>query len=190
MKGPPLSRISIAALLVAGAVIALTQFVSYCTFRGMESSPGLILPARLMLVSSLVPAVFGLMLTLPFAAAIVCVLIWQQWRIPMRRAKAWRCFWCGHPLPGERCVECGHDAASLGTGHDVHRSAVRCVCLLWATGIVLGSFAGEAWVAADDLAFRRVVQEDPTIARWRARRWPNGNSTVHYSPGRGFWGMD
>lgn len=51
---------------------------------------------------------------------------------------------------------------------------------------ILGCVGGEVWMLLDEWRFRSEVTS-PSVPMWRARAWPNGSSSLLYSPTRGFW---
>jgi hypothetical protein len=186
---PPLTKLSLAALAAAGLGFVPIQFYFYADFRGAGSDPSLVLPPRLVLGSVLAGILSGSILFVPAAAAALGILVWQQWGVPIGRHRSGRCFRCGYALAGPRCAECGETASGFDRDGALPR-VLLLVVLVWIASVSVGSIAREAWVSADDYSFRRDIREDPSIMRWRTRRWPNQDSTVHFSPERGFWGVD
>jgi hypothetical protein len=142
-----------------------------------------------MLGSVLMGILSGSLLSVPAAGAALGILVWQQLGVPIGRIRHGRCFRCGHVLGGARCAECGEASDGFDRAGAFPRAMIL-VVLVWIASVFVGSTLGEAWVSADDYSFRRDIREDPSIVRWRTRRWPNQDSTVHFSPERGFWGMD
>ncbi len=183
-----------AAFIIAGA----SSLYWYNEFRLME-----IHDFGFSLARSLKPGVFALcMATIAacygfvFVNAIpACVHLLRS----QRRLSAGRCHLCGYDRRGSNtqiCSECGEpfvQRASLICGRrtilTVAIAVPMCLC-----AVVGGIATAEGLILSEERAFEREVSNfisNGGVGMYaRARRWPNGYSSLVYVPGRGCHGTD
>ncbi len=175
-------------------LLALHVFYMYCIARGMSETFGFQLGA------TVIACLFALAMLIPLVWAVALPEIPEaisQHVIPRRRWKRGHCPSCGYDMRGRTtnvreqatiCPECGRPAIEP----DMWQVGRRTVGLFVSINLVawiVGSAGGETWMLLDEREFSRAIDQRlaaGTNAMWgRARRWPNGNCSLVYSPGEG-----
>lgn len=106
-----------------------------------------------------------------------------------QRWEAHRCVQCTYQLlrGQSRCPECGRPRCHPAPVFRWRWRYVALPILCWVIGVV----SAEVWVSVDEQVFRNAVQASGGNQQMsRQRWWPNGDSSIIYTPGKGYWATD